>query len=99
LVRQGSEAAERLASRLEHGGVDAVMADARAFARRRPGAFLLGAATVGFVAGRLVRNLNGGNESTPGGMGNGHRAMPASNDTGATFGSTVEHNGGTGGPA
>ena len=56
-------------SRLDQGGVDAVMADARSFARRRPGAFLLGAVTVGFLTGRLVRNLSGGSQPAPNGCG------------------------------
>ena len=63
LVQEGAGATERLASRLDEGGVDAVMADLRSWARRQPGAFLLGAAAAGFVAGRLMRNLNGDNAS------------------------------------
>jgi hypothetical protein len=45
----------RLASRLEQGGAQGVMDDVTRFARRRPGAFLAGAAGIGFVVGRLVR--------------------------------------------
>ncbi len=44
------------ASRLEQGGPDAVTADLRRFARRRPGMFLLGAGLAGFVAGRVARS-------------------------------------------
>jgi hypothetical protein len=58
VVREGATAAERLASRLEQGGADALMADVRAWARRRPGSFLLGAAVTGFLAGRVVRNYS-----------------------------------------
>jgi len=44
------------AQRLEQGGPQALMDDVTAFARRRPGAFLLGAVGAGFVVGRLVRS-------------------------------------------
>ncbi len=82
LVQKGAGATERLASRLDEGGIDAVMADVRSFARRQPGAFLLGAAAVGFVAGRLMRNLNGDNASaTPSGNGSGTRRASAAVET------------------
>jgi hypothetical protein len=64
LVREGAQAADRLASHLDEGGLDRVMADVRTWARRNPGGFLLGAAVAGFVAGRLARNLAGDGAST-----------------------------------
>jgi hypothetical protein len=68
LAREGANAADRLASRLDRGGVEAVVADVRAWGRRNPGTFLLGAATLGFVTGRIVRNMSsegdGGNGSS-----------------------------------
>jgi uncharacterized protein YjbJ (UPF0337 family) len=66
LVREGANAADRLAGRLDQGGVEAVMADVRAWGRRNPGTFLLGAATLGFITGRIVRNMSsdGGNGHT-----------------------------------
>jgi hypothetical protein len=69
VVREGAQAADRLASRIEDGGVDAVLAQVRAWARQNPGGFLLGAAVGGFVAGRLARNLGGAgdNGSAPSG--------------------------------
>ena len=45
----------RLAARMEQGGPQGFVDDVTRFARRRPGAFLAGAAGVGFVVGRLVR--------------------------------------------
>jgi hypothetical protein len=45
----------RLAARMEQGGPQGVLDDVTRFARRRPGAFLAGAAGLGFVVGRLVR--------------------------------------------
>ena len=59
LAQEGAQATERLAARLEGGGVDGVFADVRSYARRRPGSFLLGAAVTGFVVGRIARNLTG----------------------------------------
>jgi hypothetical protein len=58
LVREGAHRSERLASTLEHGGVDGAVAEVRSFARRNPGSFLLGAAAAGFFAGRLARHLS-----------------------------------------
>ena len=48
LAREGASAAERLANRLDVGGLDGVMADIRSWARRSPGTFLMGAAAAGF---------------------------------------------------
>jgi hypothetical protein len=59
IVRDGAQAVERLASRLDQGGLDAVTGDIRRWARRSPGSFLLGAGALGFLAGRLARNLSG----------------------------------------
>jgi hypothetical protein len=95
LVREGANVTERIASRLDQGGVDAVMGDARAFARRRPGAFLLGAVTAGFLSGRLVRNLGGGSQPGPHDAENGHRAVPVSGDMGSGFDSPAGTNGGS----
>jgi vacuolar-type H+-ATPase subunit H len=58
LVREGAQATRRLASHIDEGGIDRVMADVRSWARRNPGGFLLGAAFAGFVAGRVARNLS-----------------------------------------
>ena len=41
---------------VETRGIEGVAADMQDFARRRPGAFLLGAAVAGFGVGRLVRS-------------------------------------------
>jgi len=43
------------AERIDRDGVQGVMNDVTQFARRRPGLFLLGAATVGFAMGRTLR--------------------------------------------
>lgn len=61
-VAQGAdkllEAADRitgLADEVEEKGIDGLVDDLKRFARRRPGAFLLGAAVAGFGVGRIVR--------------------------------------------
>ncbi len=52
------DAADRaygLSDDVQTRGIAGVLSDVQTFARRRPGAFLLGAAAVGVVAGRAVR--------------------------------------------
>ena len=56
LSRDAGQRIEALAQRIEHGGVDRIVADVKAAARRRPGTFLLGAVAAGFAVGRLVRD-------------------------------------------
>ena len=56
LSRDAGQRIEALAQRIEHGGVDRIVADVKAAARRRPGTFLLGAMAAGFAVGRLVRD-------------------------------------------
>ncbi|GAA2511493.1 hypothetical protein [Pilimelia columellifera] len=58
LVRQASDKLTELAGWLEHREPGAVLAEVKDYARRKPGAFLLGAAVLGVAAGRLTRNLN-----------------------------------------
>ncbi|MCC3763416.1 hypothetical protein K3N28_10060 [Glycomyces sp. TRM65418] len=51
-------AAERLrstADRVQDQGIDGLLEDTKQFARRRPAAFLFGAALAGFAVGRLLR--------------------------------------------
>lgn len=59
-AREYAEMAEQRltqwANRLDYGGPDAVMADMRRFARRRPGMFLAAAAGAGFGIARLTRS-------------------------------------------
>jgi hypothetical protein len=65
LIREGADAAERLAEKLEDGGIDGALAEVRSFARRSPGVFLLGAAAAGVAAGRLMRNFSAASTSDP----------------------------------
>ena len=59
-----------LADRLDDRGFDGIVDDVHRFARRRPGVFLIAAATAGFFAGRFLRGTqaassNGDTPSTP----------------------------------
>lgn len=55
IADQAAEAAQQFAVWLESREPGDLLEDVRAFARRRPGAFLLGAAAAGVLAGRLTR--------------------------------------------
>jgi hypothetical protein len=76
VLSDAADRANRLSARLDQGGIDAVTSDVKAFARRRPGLFLLGAFGLGIVAGRTLRNADthgvveaakpSGQEPTPG---------------------------------
>jgi uncharacterized protein YjbJ (UPF0337 family) len=54
-VRQAGQRAGQVADHLDERGVEGVLNDVQDFARRRPGAFLLGCTAAGFVTGRLIR--------------------------------------------
>jgi hypothetical protein len=55
LAQEAGERTRALASRLDGREPADLLEDVRGFARRRPGAFLLGALAAGVVAGRLTR--------------------------------------------
>jgi hypothetical protein len=55
VARQAAERADRLADWLGEREPGDLLDEVRSFARRRPGAFLLGAAIAGVVVGRLTR--------------------------------------------
>ncbi len=57
LAKQGSRTVSELANRLENSQPSDLLNDVRNFARRRPVAFLTGAALAGIVVGRLSRSL------------------------------------------
>lgn len=65
---QGAQRLQGLAKDLQSGGLDGVRDDLRRFARRRPAAFLAGAALAGFAVGRVVKGDPDGNghSSSPG---------------------------------
>jgi hypothetical protein len=49
---------ERSARRLDDGSFDGLVEDVKTFARRRPGAFLLGSVAAGFAIGRLAKHTD-----------------------------------------
>lgn len=57
LAKQGSKTVGALAHRLENSQPSELLEDVRNLARRRPAAFLIGAALAGVVVGRLSRSL------------------------------------------
>ncbi|WP_448611946.1 hypothetical protein [Geodermatophilus sp. URMC 60] len=57
LLQQASGYVEQFADRLQNREPADLLDDVRAFARRRPGAFLLGAALAGVLAGRLTSGV------------------------------------------
>jgi hypothetical protein len=63
LVRQGADFSEQAADFLQKREPGDLLEEVRGFARRRPGTFLIVAATAGILAGRLTRALAAG---TPG---------------------------------
>lgn len=54
-VYEGADRLYILAEDIDEGGLPGVLDDVQAFARRRPGAFLLGAAVAGLAVGRAAR--------------------------------------------
>jgi uncharacterized protein YjbJ (UPF0337 family) len=58
LVREISQRADALRSRLDERGIDGALDDAKRFARNRPGLFLVGAAAAGLVVGRVLRTTD-----------------------------------------
>jgi hypothetical protein len=84
-ARQITSRLDELASRIDQRGVDGVVEDVTRFARRRPGAFLAGAAAAGFLASRLFR----GNQAAQDQGGQGQqRSFPTGDAYGARYGST-----------
>ncbi|UVS79636.1 hypothetical protein [Actinokineospora sp. UTMC 2448] len=65
VARQLSDKGHEFADQLRQGGPDDLLDQVRGFARRRPGAFLLGSAAAGFLIGRIGKGLAGSGESTP----------------------------------
>jgi hypothetical protein len=76
LVRQGADQVKSMASWLDEREPGDLLNQARTFARRRPGAFLLGAVVLGAVAGRFTRGLVA--DGSSGGSAQGATAAPGS---------------------
>lgn len=81
-IVQAAERLEQLAEEIQSRGVDGLAEEVQYLARRRPAAFILGAALVGFGAGRLIRSgaaSDGDSNGEVAGSGNAVRArsLPA----------------------
>lgn len=64
LARQGASRLDAAASWLDGRQPGEILDEVRSFARRRPGAFLAGAAILGIVGGRMTRGLTGDSSSS-----------------------------------
>ena len=90
IALQLADKTEALAGYLDGTTPEAVLEDLRTFARRRPGLFLLGAAGVGFLAGRLVKGATstgdtGGDGFAAAGTGTGLGTADAAPVSGMTL--------------
>jgi hypothetical protein len=72
-ARQAATTVQEWAGRVESRGFQGLTRDLEQVARRRPGAFLAGAAAAGFVVGRLVRSSSASGSTTSGAPGDGAR--------------------------
>ncbi len=80
LARKAGDQLERLADRADELGVQGVVEEVSEFARRRPVAFLAGAAAAGFLVGRLAR----AGKEVAGSDGSGAGTTPGLSDRSAT---------------
>lgn len=88
-VNRIADRGERLADYLGERGPDGLLTEARDFARRRPGAFLLAAVAAGFVVGRAAKGMisaqQGGSTGTTGSVPT-YTTTPAVGLTGTGYG-------------
>ncbi|GGR53538.1 hypothetical protein [Streptomyces roseolus] len=67
VARQLADGGEQAAARMEQRGPDGLVGDLQDFARRRPGAFLAGAAVAGFLVGRTGKGVGAASSPDTGG--------------------------------
>jgi hypothetical protein len=75
----------QLTYQLRSRSVDDLVGDLRRYAQRRPGAFLAGAAVLGFVAGRMLRSVRDEEQDAP-----DYSAFPVSRSHEALLSSTAD---------
>ena len=75
VTRQLAEGTERLAGRVDDGGLHGIGDELRGFARRQPVLFLVAAGTAGFLVTRMLRHAGGGNGGAD--ADTGRAAMPS----------------------
>ncbi len=87
VARQAADRIEGAASRLEQREPGDLLEGVRDFARRRPGAFLIGAAVAGLAAGRLTRGLtaSGGSSQQSGPQQGTVGGVPAASTVTTTY--------------
>jgi hypothetical protein len=86
LASQAADGGRRAADMLEERGVGGLVEGVESFARRRPGAFLAGAALAGFAIGRMAKagtkaaqqGSNGSGQGRPQDQAQGYEAYPPS---------------------
>ncbi|MFD0802236.1 hypothetical protein ACFQZU_13050 [Streptomonospora algeriensis] len=94
VVRQAAQGGHGAADYLDERGVDGLLEEAKDFARRRPVAFLVGAAVAGFTVGRVLKASSAEPQQAASGSGgqgsaSGQPAPPAPRQGGATLGETA----------
>ncbi len=78
-AQQWSDKLHDVGEAIEMRGVDGLLEEVQDLARRRPGAFLLGAALIGFGGGRLIRSAGSGSDGSTASNGGASQALePAS---------------------
>jgi uncharacterized phage infection (PIP) family protein YhgE len=86
LLQQASGMVEGFADRLQNREPAELLDEVRAFARRKPGLFLLGAAAAGVLAGRLTRGVQAAHsDSSSSGSAAGYRSQTNYVDPAPTY--------------
>jgi hypothetical protein len=88
LAREVSDRVRALGSHLENREPGELLDEARSFARRRPGTFLLGALAAGVVAGRVFRATADGAAAASLAESGGATGSAGTTDTGTFYSST-----------
>jgi hypothetical protein len=81
LVRQAGDKVDEIAGWLQNREPGDLVNEVRAFARRKPGVFLLGAALAGVVAGRLTTGVVAAHKDGDGSTTTGHTPQQAYGST------------------
>lgn len=64
VLSEAGQRIEQFAGHVERAGPQGLVDDLRAYAKRNPGTFLLGAAVAGLVSGRLAKGLSAGKQTS-----------------------------------
>jgi uncharacterized protein YjbJ (UPF0337 family) len=92
LTHRIADGMQGLADRIDELGFDGAVSELQRFARRRPGAFLAGAAVLGFAASRLAQGTRENHSNGDSGSSNGAQSSMGAQTTPATSGTgTATH--------